>query len=128
MVADIDAAQRHVHACFYIWLTDTNGLKVKDAFVRAARRGVAVRVLADALGSRHFIASEHWHEMRESGCATREAPARPEPAVDLIRGRVDLRNHRKQLVVDNRIAWVRQPERPTPNSGSSPNSRLGSTS
>ena len=25
--------------------------------------------------------------------------------MDLIRGRVDLRNHRKQLVVDNRIAW-----------------------
>ena len=105
MVADIDAAQRHVHACFYIWLTDTNGLKVKDAFVRAARRGVAVRVLADALGSRHFIASEHWHEMRESGCGTREALPARNPMWTLIRGRVDLRNHRKQLVIDNRIAW-----------------------
>lgn len=43
MVADIDTAKDHVHLIFYIWLTDTNGTKVIDALVRAARRGVACR-------------------------------------------------------------------------------------
>ena len=38
MVADITAAERHVHLCTYIWLADHNGLKIKDACVRAARR------------------------------------------------------------------------------------------
>src|SRR5690348_8793484 len=31
MVADIDAARENVHGCFYIWLTDNNGVKLKDA-------------------------------------------------------------------------------------------------
>ncbi len=36
IVADIDAAEHHVHVCFYIWLADTNGLKVVEALKRAA--------------------------------------------------------------------------------------------
>src|SRR3954470_5680919 len=68
MVADIDAAKSTVHGCFYIWLADNNGLKLKDAFIRAARRGVQVRLLADALGSRRLIHSSHWSDMRDGGC------------------------------------------------------------
>ena len=58
MVADVDAARETVHGCFYIWLADNNGLKLKDAFIRAAKRGVKVRLLADALGSRRLIRSD----------------------------------------------------------------------
>lgn len=105
MVADIDAAKHHVHACFYIWLADTNGLKLKDAFIRAACRGVQVRLLADALGSRRFIDSDHWREMRENACESLEALPVGNPLWTVIRGRVDLRNHRKLLIVDNKIAW-----------------------
>lgn len=47
LVADIDAAQDHVHLLFYIWLTDNNGLKVAQALIRAATRGVACRAMAD---------------------------------------------------------------------------------
>jgi cardiolipin synthase len=105
MVEDVDSAERSVHACFYIWLADGNGLKIKDAFIRAARRGVAVRGLADALGSRRLINSPHWQEMIDSGCEMRVAFPVGNPLWTLIRGRVDLRNHRKLLVIDNRIAW-----------------------
>ena len=105
MVADIDAAERHIHACFYIWLADNNGLKVKDAFIRAARRGIPVRVLADALGSRLLINSAHWRELKENGCDAREALPVGDPLWTVIRGRVDLRNHRKLMIIDNRIAW-----------------------
>ncbi len=34
MVADIDAAQDHVHLISYIWLPDNNGLKVVEALKR----------------------------------------------------------------------------------------------
>ena len=105
MVADIDAAQRHVHGCFYIWLADNNGLKVKEAFIRAAERGVRVRLLADALGSRLLIRSPHWRELRDRGCEVRVALPVGNPLWTVIRGRVDLRNHRKLMVVDNIIAW-----------------------
>jgi cardiolipin synthase len=105
MVADVDAAQETVHGCFYIWLPDNNGVKLKQAFVRAAARGVRVRLLADALGSRRLIRSEHWGDLRDSGCDVRVALPVGNPLWTLIRGRVDLRNHRKQLILDNRTAW-----------------------
>jgi cardiolipin synthase A/B len=105
MVADIDSARETVHGCFYIWLADNNGLKLKDAFIRAAARGVQVRLLADALGSRRLIRSDHWRAMREAGCHVRVALPVGNPLWTAIRGRVDLRNHRKSLVLDNRIAW-----------------------
>ena len=105
MVADIDAAASTVHLCAYIWLADTNGLKIKDALVRAVRRGVTVRAMADALGSRLFHRSRHWRELAEAGVQVRVALPVGNPLWTFIRGRVDLRNHRKLLIVDNRIAW-----------------------
>ncbi len=105
MVADIDAAHETIHGCFYIWLADNNGLKLKDAFIRAAKRGVQVRLLADALGSRRLIRSKHWREMQQGGCAVRVALPVGNPLWTAIRGRVDLRNHRKLMVVDNKVAW-----------------------
>lgn len=106
MVADIDAAKDHVHVCTYIILADNNGLKVKDACIRAATRGVKVRFLADALGSHRFINSRHWREMRDKSCQMRVALPVGNPLWTVIRGRVDLRNHRKMMIVDNRVTWV----------------------
>jgi cardiolipin synthase len=105
MVADIDSARGTIHGCFYIWLADNNGLKLKKAFIRAAERGVQVRLLADALGSRRLIRSDHWKDLQEAGCKARVALPVGNPLWTAIRGRVDLRNHRKQLLVDDRIAW-----------------------
>ncbi|WP_447763140.1 cardiolipin synthase [Sphingopyxis panaciterrae] len=105
MIDDIDAAKSTVHLCFYIWLADNNGFRIKDALVRAARRGVTVRVMADALGSRGFIRSAYWIELENAGVDARIALPIGGLIWTLIRGRFDLRNHRKQLIVDNRIAW-----------------------
>ena len=105
MVADIDAAARHVHLSTYIWLQDNNGLKVKDALICAAKRGIAVRALVDALGSRPFIRSQHWRDLVESGVQMKVALPIGNPIRVLTRGRLDLRNHRKSLVVDTAIAW-----------------------
>ena len=105
MVADVDAAQQHVHISTYIWLDDHNGLKMKDALIRAAARGVKVRVLADALGSRAFIHSRHWRELLDGGADVRIALPFGNLLRVLLRGRIDLRNHRKAMIVDNRVAW-----------------------
>src|SRR4029077_5178511 len=60
LVADIDSATDHVHVLFYIWLPYHNGVKVVEALKRAAAPGVACRAMADDLGSRAIIRSEHW--------------------------------------------------------------------
>lgn len=105
MVADIDAAMDHVHLLFYIWLPDTNGRKVVEAMVRAAQRGVTCRVIVDDLGSRGFIRSEHWSTMSRAGVQLARAQPIGNIVLRILKGRVDVRNHRKIVVIDNRITY-----------------------
>jgi len=105
MTADIDAAKDYVHLLFYIWLPDNNGLKVVDALKRAAARGVTCRVMADGLGSHVMIHSEHWGSMREVGVRLAGALPVGNPVLRALKGRIDVRNHRKIVVIDNHITY-----------------------
>jgi cardiolipin synthase len=105
IVADMDAAKDHIHLIFYIWLEDNNGRKVVAALKRAAARGVACRAMADGLGSRTMIRSKSWQEMRQGGVQLAEALRIGRPLLRVMRGRIDLRNHRKIVVIDNRITY-----------------------
>jgi len=105
MVADIDAATDHVHLLFYIWLPDHNGCKMVDALKRAAARGVTCRAMADDLGSRTMIGSQHWSDMRAAGVKLAAALPIGHPLLRIIQGRLDLRNHRKILVIDGQITY-----------------------
>ena len=105
MVADIDSAKDTIHLIFYIWLTDNNGCKIVEALKRAAVRGVTCRAMADDLGSRHMIASDHWQAMREAGVHLTSALPIGNPLLRPLKGRVDLRNHRKIMVIDNHITY-----------------------
>ena len=105
MVADIDAAKDHVHLLFYIWLPDRNGCKVVEALKRAAARGVTCRAMADALGSRTIIRGEHWPAMRAAGVRVAAGLPIGNPLVRPFLGRIDLRNHRKIVVIDDRVTY-----------------------
>jgi cardiolipin synthase len=105
MVTDIDAAQEHVHLTFYIWLPDHNGLKMVEALKRAAARKVTCRAMVDGLGSRILLASEHWKAMQDAGVHVATALPIGNLLLRPLRGRIDLRNHRKILVIDNQITY-----------------------
>ncbi len=105
IVADIDAAREHVHLVFYIWLPDNNGLRVVEALKRAAARGVTCRAMADDLGSRTMIKSEHWQAMRASGVHLAKVLPIGNLLLRPLQGRIDLRNHRKIVVIDNHITY-----------------------
>src|SRR6266536_177367 len=109
MVADIDASQDQVHLIFYIWLPDNNGLKVVEALKRAATRRVICRVMADGLGSHNMIESPHWKAMQSAGVQVATALPIGNPLLRPLRGRIDLRNRRKILVIDNRITYCGSP-------------------
>lgn len=103
LIADIDASRQHVHLLFYIYADDDAGRRVSEALVRAARRGVTCRVLADAVGSRGLFGTLGVH-MADNGVEVREALP-----VGLFRrsmARMDVRNHRKLAVIDGRIAYT----------------------
>lgn len=105
MVADIDSARDHVHLLFYIWLSDNNGLKVSQALIRAAGRGVICRAMADDLGSRGMIRSRHWQDMEAAGVRLARALPIGNPLLRPLHGRIDLRNHRKIVVIDDWITY-----------------------
>lgn len=101
LIAAIDAATDHVHAEFFILRADASGRRFRDALVRAAERGVRVRVLYDAFGSvgaRRLLAP-----LRAVG--GRSASFLP---LDPIRRAwtFNLRNHRKLLVVDGMVGFT----------------------
>lgn len=105
IVADIDAAKEHVHVLFYIWLTDGNGCRVADALMRAAQRGVTCRALVDNLGSRALIKSKEWKALRSAGVKLGVALGLNHPLLRAPFRRMDLRNHRKIVVIDNAITY-----------------------
>lgn len=105
LVQDIDAAREHVHVNFYIWLPDESGLEVAAALRRAAARGVTCRAMADSLGSRLLIASDHWQALQRGGVHVAAALPIGNPLLRPLWGRIDLRNHRKVIVIDNTITY-----------------------
>lgn len=105
MVADIDNASDHVHVLFYIWLADRNGCRMIDALKRAAARGVTCRAMADDLGSRDLIRSPHWQAMQAAGVRVATALPIGNPFLRMFFARIDVRNHSKIVVIDNRITY-----------------------
>ena len=101
---DIDHAERHVHIEFYIARDDRTSGPVFEALARAAARDVPCRLLLDGLGSRAFLKSKRPDELRAAGVEVVDALP-----VGLIRrrfGRIDLRNHRKIVVIDGMIGYI----------------------
>ncbi|MBU2654842.1 cardiolipin synthase [Acidomonas methanolica] len=105
LVEDIDAALEHVHIAFYIWLPDRNGLEVVEAVKRAAARGVTCRIMADDLGSRYLIRTPHWRAMADAGARLVRALPLGSPLLWPLHGRLDMRDHRKIVVIDNHLTW-----------------------
>lgn len=102
LCADIDAARNHVHLLFYIFAHDTTGRQVMAALERAARRGVACRVLIDAVGSRRH-ATTVLARLHAAGVeAHRILPVRFFQRTT----RIDLRNHRKIAVIDGCFGYT----------------------
>ena len=104
-IAGIEAARDHVHVLFYIWLPDVTGTAMAEALMRASARGVACRVLVDDHGARHLIRSVLWTRMRDAGVQLVKAAPVGNPLVSFLFQRLDLRNHRKIIVIDNRLTW-----------------------
>ncbi len=103
LIHDIDAARERVHLLYYLMLDDAVGDAVAAALQRAAARGVRCRLLLDAVGAKRGLrayaprlraAGVRVHDMLPGGLRWRRS------------GRMDLRNHRKLAVIDNRTAHV----------------------
>jgi cardiolipin synthase len=102
MLAAIDAAHRSVTLCTYIFDPGNAGEAFVASLARAHERGVKVRVLIDAIGARYKWPPIH-RRLRKLGVPTDLFLPRITPGWLPF---VNLRNHRKILVVDGRIGFT----------------------
>jgi cardiolipin synthase len=97
--AAIDEARHHVHAEYYLIRNDQTGAWFRDKLVQAAKRGVEVRLLCDGYGC--LALGRGWRRpLRRAGVKVGLFM----PMRSLLLQPVNLRNHRKIVVVDGRLA------------------------
>ncbi len=104
IIVEIEGAVSTCHLQFYIW--QEGGLidRVIDVLIAAAARGVTCRLLLDAIGSRDFLGSTTAARMQEAGIKVRESL--PAGLIKALFSRIDIRNHRKIVVIDGKIAFT----------------------
>jgi len=104
MVAAIDSAKKSISLCSYIFDNDASGKQFVAALQRAVERKVQVRVLVDAAGTRYSWPPITW-KLRHAKIPF----AKFLPASIFTPWRVatiNLRNHRKSLIVDGQMAFT----------------------
>ncbi len=94
-------ARHSLSLCTFVLGDDEVGGAVIDELAGAAARGVRVRLLLDAFGSLRSPRGR-LNELRSAGAEVRWfMPLLHNP----LRGRTNLRNHRKLTIADGRILW-----------------------
>lgn len=100
--AAVDGAHDEVHLETYIFEDDPTGRRVAQCLARAARRGVAVRLLVDGFGASNLAPSLR-AILEPAGVSIQVF--RPEIAKGRFRRNRLRRMHRKLAVVDQRIGF-----------------------
>ncbi|WP_275235212.1 cardiolipin synthase, partial [Pantoea ananatis] len=104
LIRDIQLARHNVEMVFYIWNPGGLADEVAESLMAASRRGVHCRLMLDSAGSVAFFRSPWVGMMRNAGIDVVEALQ-----VSLLRvflRRMDLRQHRKMVLIDNYIAYT----------------------
>ena len=103
MLAAIEDAEVSISLCSYIFDNDSVGKQFAEALARAKNRGVAVRVLVDAVGARYSWPRSVFSLLQSARVrSARFLPTRVPWRIPYS----NLRNHRKVLVVDGRRGFT----------------------
>jgi len=95
-------AKSSIHLEYYIWQPDGVGTRLRDLLIAKAQQGVRVRFLYDGLGSM-WLTHRFLQPMRDAGIKL--APFVPGQTFR-ERWSINLRSHRKIVVVDGRIGFT----------------------
>lgn len=103
MLAAIAAAKHHIHMEFFIARGDDTGVRFMIALAERAKAGVEVRFLYDAVGS-WKLHTRVLNILTDAGGVAR-------PFLTLLnplrrRVQINLRNHRKVLVIDGKVGFT----------------------
>lgn len=103
LLDDIDQARDRIHLLYYLMFDDGVGELIAQALQRAAARGVQCRLLLDAVGAKRGL-RRYRHRLQAVDVDVRAML--PGGLRWRRSGRMDLRNHRKIAVIDNRVGYI----------------------
>ena len=101
MLGAIDGARRRISFETYIFDTGEVATRFTEALERAARRGVTVNLVVDAVGA-GSMEKEHLERLRQAGCRVAQFNV---PAWYSLE-EINYRTHRKILVVDGETGFT----------------------
>lgn len=117
---DIESATTSIDLETFIFGMDDLGKRLTDALVRAAQRGVRVRVLVDGAGT-PWWGTQYAKALEQAGAVTRVFHPFPWQLWNLSRSvvklpavlkaiylllKINARNHRKVCIIDTKIAYI----------------------
>jgi len=105
IIDGIKSAQKSILFQFFIVRHDDLGRKIADALVERAQAGVSVYFLYDDVGSKD-LSAKYLSRLREKGVHVSGFNEKHKYLKFLGPMRINYRNHRKIVVVDNQTAWV----------------------
>lgn len=99
---DLREARESIFLQYYIFSDDALGKEIADILIRKSQEGVKVRVIYDHVGS--FSARNRFFKrMEENGIETHPFFKVTFPQ---LANRINWRNHRKIVVIDNQIGYI----------------------
>lgn len=104
IIEDIEQATDNIRMEFYIWHNGGLVDEVNDALIKAANRGVDIKILIDSAGSPKFFRSNWYTQMKSAGI--RVIHALEVNAFRMFLRRLDLRLHRKIITIDDEVAYT----------------------
>lgn len=102
LIADIEAAQHHIHLVYYIVRDDVLGRRLVKALAEKAAQGVEVKFLYDHIGSSR-LPSRYFKILREAG--GQEAAFFPS-RIPYLNLKINYRNHRKLVIIDGQVGYI----------------------
>lgn len=102
MIEDMKQATKFIHIQYYIIKDDVLFERIQQVLKEKAAQGVEVRILFDGMGCR-TVKRQVWKKLNEAGIETAEFfPA----LLRRFQLRINYRNHRKIVVIDNKVGYV----------------------
>lgn len=102
LIEDIRSARHFIHIQYYIIKNDVLFERIRKELVKKVEEGVEVRILFDSMGCR-TVPRSYWKHLNEEGIRTAEFfPA----FFKRLQLRINFRNHRKIVIIDNRVGYV----------------------
>lgn len=104
LLEDIESAKKSINISYYIFATDNVGMRVLNALIKKAQEGVEVNLLIDAVGSLKSNRKQFKKLVKAGGRVAEFFP--PLFGFRLFNLKLNYRNHRKIVVIDNQIAYT----------------------